>query len=158
MNIILEEFKVENTNNTYKALDEGIYNALIKDIQLTKSKSGKDMMCVTLELQGEKMINGAHLGGRIERYYIVLNDKYAGQKLHTLLMSCDVDVKPGDNVNINQLVTSNVLYYKNVRVKLKKSTYLNANGEVKECNTVSYVLKAEKVVVENTFDSEDIPF
>ena len=73
-------------------------------------------------------------------------------------MACDVDVKPGDNVNINQLVTSNVLYYKNVRVKLKKSTYLNVNGEVKECNSVSYVLKAEKVVVENTFDSEDIPF
>lgn len=165
MNIILQEYKNENKNNVYKALEEGMYDAKIIDVRLQRSKTNKQMLCVTFELQGEKMLNGAHLGGRIERYYIVLEDKYAGSKLHTLLQSVGVDVKPGDEINVQQLVTSNVLINKELQVKLKKTNYINANGETKECNAVSYTKAKVKhnfinttTVVENVIDDEDIPF
>lgn len=156
MNIILEEYKNEK-KNVYKALDEGIYDAKIKDVELTTSKKGNKMMVLTIELQGEKMLNGAHLGGRMEKYYILLGDKYAGVKMHSLLKGVGVDVKVGDNINIEQLVVSNVIQGKNVRVKLNKDTYINNKGETKECNRIMYLLQSEQSSVEE-MDVDDIPF
>lgn len=159
MNIKLEEFNISNIKSEYKALEDGLYDAKIKDVSLMNSKNGKKMMCVTLELQGEKMVNGVHLGGRNEKYYIVLEDKYAGQKLHSLLTACGVDVKAGDNINIQQLVTSNVMSYKLVKAKLKKTNYINANNEVKECNAVSYITThPNQNIISDIITSDDIPF
>lgn len=158
MNIILEEYKRDNSSRTYKALDDGIYDAVISDVKIKISKQGNKMMVLELELQGDKMFNGAHLGGRRENYYIMLNDKYAGVKLHSLLQGVNVDVKAGDNINVEQLMTSNVLQNKNVKVKLQKSSYINKDGETKECNKVMYLIKAEQKVVEQQLNDDDIPF
>ena len=158
MNIILEEYKRDNANRVYKALEDGIYDAVISDVKIKMSKQGNKMMVLELELQGDKMFNGAHLGGRHENYFVMLNDKYAGVKLHSLLQGVGVDVKPGDNINVEQLITSNVLQNKNVKVKLQKSSYINKNNEIKECNKVMYLIKAEQKPVEQKLNDDDIPF
>lgn len=167
MNIILKQFEYKNENRTYKALEDGFYNGVVKDVCITTSKNNREMIVVTIELQGEKMLNGAHLGGRIERLYIMLNDEYTPVKLFSFLQACNIDVKVGDAVNIEQLIASNILINKNVVVKLKKTSYINKNNEVVECNNISYI-KASEVkqqsafinnnVVEHILDSEDIPF
>lgn len=172
MNIVLKNFEFENVKNEYKALDVGIYNGYIKDVCITTSRSNKKMICVTVELIGEKFLNGAHLGGRVEKYYILLNDLYTASKLYSLLQACNIDVKVGDEINVEQLIHSNVLLNKNVYVKLKKSNYVNKDGILKECNNISYLKRFEnstvvnmndsehinKNVVENTLNDEDIPF
>ena len=161
MNIILQEYKREKTNNEYRALDDGIYSAKITDTSIKTSKRGNKMMVVSLELQGEKMFNGAHLGGRRENYYIMLNDKYAGVKMHSLLEGCGIDVKIGDEINVEQLIVSNVLSNKNVRVRLEKTSYVNKDGVEKECNKVKYLLQDENkvdAIASAPLNDDDIPF
>ena len=160
MNIILEEYKGTN-RNIYRALEDGIYNGITKDIKITTSKSGKHMIVVEVELQGEKMLNGAHLGGRIERYYIILNDKFSGTKLFGLLQAVGVDVKAGDEINVEQIICSNVMTNKNVLVVLKKTSYKNKDGEIVECNRIAYLKKCNNVNNNNNsieINDDDIPF
>lgn len=160
MNIILKEYKSEKTNNIYKALEDGIYNAKIIDASIKTSKNNNKMLVLNLELVGEKMLNGAHLGGRKERYFIMLNDKYAGVKMHSLLEGVGIDVKVGDEINVEQLIISNVLINKQVKIKLEKSNYINKDGVDVECNRVKYLLKADRQenVIEDVLNNDDIPF
>ena len=160
MNIILKEYKSEKTNNIYKALEDGIYNAKIIDVSIKTSKNNNKMLVLNLELVGEKMLNGAHLGGRKEKYFIMLNDKYAGVKMHSLLEGVGIDVKVGDEINVEQLIISNVLINKQVKIKLEKSNYENKDGVDVECNRVKYLLKAgrQESVIEDVLNNDDIPF
>lgn len=165
MNIILEEYKRDvKTNDIYRALEDGIYDAKINDVEIKISKNGNRMMCVKIELLGEKMLNGAHLGGRRETYFVMLNDKYAGVKMHSLLTGCGVDVRVGDEINVEQLIVSNVLMNKLVKAKLIKSSYVNKEGKEVECNRVRYLVKADKQQQEDVshvmreISDDDIPF
>ena len=160
MNIILKEYKSEKTNNIYIALEDGIYNAKIIDASIKTSKNNNKMLVLNLELVGEKMLNGAHLGGRKERYFIMLNDKYAGVKMHSLLEGVGIDVKVGDEINVEQLIISNVLVNKQVKIKLEKTNYVNKDGVDVECNRIKYLLKADRQenVIEDVLNNDDIPF
>ena len=150
MNIILKHFEFDNSNRIYKALEDGFYNGVIKDVYISVSKNNREMLCATVELKGEKSLNGAHLDGRIEKYYILLNDKYTATKMFGFLQACKIDVKDGDAINIEQLIASNVLLNKNVVVKLKKSSYINKDNEVRECNNISY-MKAQEIKQQPVF-------
>ena len=77
--------------------------------------------------------------------------------MFSFLHGAGIDVKVGDEINIHQLIISNVLTGKNVLVKLNKSTYTDKAGNVKECNKVQYIKRTEQVV-DYAINDDDIPF
>lgn len=154
MNITLKNIEHES-NNIYKALEEGKYDAHIIDVQIKKTKTNRPMLEMTFELEGEKMLNGAHLGGRKERYNILLDTKYTPSILLNALNNLGIDVKDGDEINVEQLVNCGRLMGRECHVYLIKEYYMDSLGEKKEANKIKF-LSAKPVVM--TIDSDDIPF
>lgn len=155
MNITLKEMDKSENNNVYRALDEGKYDASVIEISIKRTKTNRPCLELVFELQGEKMFNGAHLGGRKEKYMILLDTKYTASILLNALRALGIDVRDGDEINIEQLVSSDRLMGRECMVYLLKEYYIDSMGEKKEANKIKFLsLKANPMSI----NDDEIPF
>lgn len=136
------EVKKENKEvRVFNALPAGDYDCMVDDVKLITTSTGRPMMEVVLKLFGEASYQGAMLNGRKERYRVLLDTKYTGSILFNLLKALKVDVKAGDDIDVNLLITSGNLKGRLCTVVLDEGDYTDREGNVKKTNNVKFIKK-----------------
>ena len=149
--------------NYFGVIKEGWYISKISNVEITTSKNNNKMLVVEFELIEESRGGRIPFAGHKIKKYLLLEDKYIGAKLYELLKLCDIDVKDGDEIDVEKLVEGGQLLNIYVDAEIIEDTYTNKDGKSVICNRINYIHAIDykdyrKKVEDVVINDDDIPF